>query len=98
MYLVTLAFVFQIVDEISKPLTKVNKIKMVSSSGTEVGAAKITGEVLDILNRLPETVEKLTGINISQVSGSHKPIALKTRAVNFCSCIRNPDTVQWMTV
>lgn len=55
-----------IVDEISKPLTKVNKIKMVSSSGTEVGAAKITGEVLDILNRLPETVEKLTGINISQ--------------------------------
>ncbi|PIO39893.1 hypothetical protein AB205_0016630 [Aquarana catesbeiana] len=56
-----------IVDEISKPLTKVNKIKMVSSSGTEVGAAKITGEVLDILNRLPETVEKLTGINISQL-------------------------------
>ncbi|PIO39892.1 hypothetical protein AB205_0016630 [Aquarana catesbeiana] len=54
-----------IVDEISKPLTKVNKIKMVSSSGTEVGAAKITGEVLDILNRLPETVEKLTGININ---------------------------------
>ncbi|XP_077319458.1 flotillin-1 isoform X1 [Lithobates pipiens] len=55
-----------IVEEISKPLTKVNKIKMVSSSGSEVGAAKITGEVLDILNRLPDTVEKLTGINISQ--------------------------------
>lgn len=56
----------EIVEEISKPLTKVNKITMVSSGGSEVGASKITGEVLNILNRLPETVEKLTGINISQ--------------------------------
>ncbi|XP_069799867.1 flotillin-1 isoform X1 [Dendropsophus ebraccatus] len=56
----------EVVEEISKPLTQVNKIKMVSSGGGEVGASKITGEVLNILNRLPDTVEKLTGINISQ--------------------------------
>ncbi|KAM5146319.1 flotillin-1 [Mantella aurantiaca] len=56
----------EVVEEISKPLTQVKKIKMVSSGGSEVGAAKITGEVLDILNRLPETVEKLTGISINQ--------------------------------
>ncbi|XP_075179543.1 flotillin-1 isoform X2 [Anomaloglossus baeobatrachus] len=56
----------EVVEEISKPLTEVKKIKMVSSGGSEVGAAKITGEVLDILSRLPDTVEKLTGINISQ--------------------------------
>ncbi|XP_044161577.1 flotillin-1 isoform X2 [Bufo gargarizans] len=56
----------EVVEEISKPLTKVKKIKMVSSGGSEIGAAKVTGEVLDILNRLPETVEKLTGISISQ--------------------------------
>ncbi|XP_018416137.1 PREDICTED: flotillin-1 isoform X2 [Nanorana parkeri] len=56
----------EIVDEISKPLTQVKKIKLVSSGGGEVGAARITGEVLDILSRLPETVEKLTGISINQ--------------------------------
>ncbi|KAG9472374.1 flotillin-1 [Eleutherodactylus coqui] len=56
----------EVVEEISKPLTQVKKIKMVSSGGSEVGAAKITGEVLDILNRLPESVEKLTGINLTQ--------------------------------
>ncbi|XP_073405032.1 flotillin-1 isoform X1 [Dendrobates tinctorius] len=56
----------EVVEEISKPLTEVKKIKMVSSGGSEIGAAKITGEVLDILNRLPDTVEKLTGINIIQ--------------------------------
>ncbi|XP_069602563.1 flotillin-1 isoform X1 [Ranitomeya imitator] len=56
----------EVVEEISKPLTKVKKIKLVSSGGSEVGAGKITGEVLDILNRLPDTVEKLTGISIIQ--------------------------------
>lgn len=41
---------------------------MVSSGGSEVGVAKLTGEVLDIMTRLPMTVEKLTGVNISQVT------------------------------
>uniref|UniRef100_A0A8C5MT45 Flotillin n=1 Tax=Leptobrachium leishanense TaxID=445787 RepID=A0A8C5MT45_9ANUR len=57
----------QIIDEISKPLTKVNKIKLISSGGNEVGVSKVTGEVLDILNRLPSAVERLTGVSINQV-------------------------------
>ncbi|XP_075042732.1 flotillin-1 isoform X1 [Mixophyes fleayi] len=55
-----------VAEEISKPLTQVKKIKMVSSGGGEVGASKMTGEVLDILARLPETLERLTGVNINQ--------------------------------
>ncbi|CAG5889162.1 unnamed protein product [Menidia menidia] len=55
-------------EEISRPLCEANKVTMVSSGGGEVGAAKLSGEVLDIMTRLPEAVEKLTGINISQVS------------------------------
>ncbi|OCT67926.1 flotillin 1 L homeolog isoform X1 [Xenopus laevis] len=62
----------EVAEAISKPMTRVRKIKMVSSGGSEVGAAKITGEMLDILSRLPETVEKLTGININQ-TGNKKP-------------------------
>lgn len=52
------------------------KVTMVSNGGGEVGAAKLTGEVLDIMTRLPAAVEKLTGINISQVSvcGSERKI------------------------
>ncbi|XP_063794092.1 flotillin-1-like [Pseudophryne corroboree] len=56
----------EVAEAISKPLTQVNKIKMVSSGGNEVGAAKMTGEILDILSRLPDTLEKLTGVNINQ--------------------------------
>ena len=58
----------QMAEEISNPLCEANKLIMVSSGGGEVGAAKLTGEVLDIMTRLPETVEKLTGISISLVT------------------------------
>ncbi len=54
-------------EEISKPLSATNKVTMVSSGGSEIGVAKLTGEVLDIMTRLPETIEKLTGVKISQV-------------------------------
>lgn len=57
-------------EEISKPLCKAKKVTMVSSGGGDVGAAKLSGEVLDIMTRLPDAVEKLTGVNISQVSPS----------------------------
>uniref|UniRef100_A0A673LQW8 Flotillin n=1 Tax=Sinocyclocheilus rhinocerous TaxID=307959 RepID=A0A673LQW8_9TELE len=48
-------------EEISKPLCAAQKVTMVSSGGSEVGAAKLTGEVLEIMTRLPSAVEKLTG-------------------------------------
>lgn len=55
-------------EAISKPLCEANKVTMVSSGDGEVGAAKLTGEVLDIMVRLPAAVEKLTGVKISQVT------------------------------
>ncbi|KAI4810694.1 hypothetical protein KUCAC02_013631 [Chaenocephalus aceratus] len=59
-----------IAEAISKPLSEAQKITMVSSGNGEVGAAKLTGEVLDIMTRLPLAVEKLTGVRISQVNWS----------------------------
>lgn len=58
---------YQVAEEISGPLTSAKKITLVSSGGGAMGAAKVTGEVLDILSRLPESVERLTGVSISQV-------------------------------
>uniref|UniRef100_A0A8C7X4R6 Flotillin n=1 Tax=Oryzias sinensis TaxID=183150 RepID=A0A8C7X4R6_9TELE len=54
-------------EAISQPLSHAQKITMVSSGGSEVGAAKLAGEVLDIMTRVPSALEKLTGIDISQV-------------------------------
>lgn len=68
--LLSVCLVLQMAEEISKPLSAAQKVTMVSSGGSEVGAAKLAGEVLDIMTRLPAAVEKLTGVDISQVHWS----------------------------
>ena len=47
-------------------MSKVNKITMVSDGSGEVGAAKITGEVMDIMAKVPELVQKMTGVDIAK--------------------------------
>lgn len=44
-----------------------DKIVMVSNGQGDVGAGKITGEILDIVAKLPKAVESLTGVDISKV-------------------------------
>ena len=41
---------------------------MVSTGTGEVGAAKLTGEVLEIVNKVPQLVKNLTGVDIAKVS------------------------------
>lgn len=53
--------------EVSAPLTQTKKITMVTSNG-ETGAAKLTGEVVEIMTKLPELVKSLTGIDVAKVS------------------------------
>ena len=40
---------------------------MVSSGKGDVGAEKLTGEVMDIMNRLPQLVQTMTGVDIAKV-------------------------------
>lgn len=40
---------------------------MVSSGQGEVGAAKLTGEVLQIVTKVPEMVKSMTGVDIMKV-------------------------------
>ena len=41
---------------------------MVSSGNGPVGASKLTGELLDIVVKLPKAMEQMTGIDITKVS------------------------------
>ncbi|KAI0220311.1 Flotillin-1, partial [Lamellibrachia satsuma] len=56
----------KVAAEIAAPLSQVKKVTMVSSGKGDVGATKLTGEVLNIMAKLPEVVEGMTGINISK--------------------------------
>ncbi|KAF2886863.1 hypothetical protein ILUMI_19310 [Ignelater luminosus] len=54
----------KIAAEVSAPIAQANKITMVSSGQGEIGAAKLTGEVLSIMNYVPEMVKTMTGVDI----------------------------------
>lgn len=58
----------QIAAEVAAPLSQAKKITMVSTGGGEIGAAKLTDEVLAIVNKVPELVKSITGVDISRVS------------------------------
>lgn len=62
---VVLKIMPQIAAEISAPLNNANKISMVTSGDGTIGAARIAGEVMKIMEDLPGVVEKLTGVDIS---------------------------------
>ena len=55
---------FQIIAGITKPLMECESINLVSSGDGDLGASKLTNEVLNILNSLPQTVNSLTGVDI----------------------------------
>lgn len=41
---------------------------MVSTGSGDIGAAKLTGEVLEIVNKVPQLVKNMTGVDIAKVS------------------------------
>ena len=59
---------WQIAAEVAYPLSQVKKVTMVSSGKGDVGAAKLTGEILEIIEKLPKVVENMTGVNIAKVT------------------------------
>jgi len=62
----------KIAAEVAAPLAAgCQKITMVSSGNGEIGAARLTGEVMDIITKVPDMVHKMTGVDISK--------ALKTK-------------------
>lgn len=57
----------QVAAEVAAPLSQAKKITMVSSGSGEIGAAKLTAEVLSIVNKVPELVKSITGVDITRV-------------------------------
>ncbi|XP_059166429.1 flotillin-1-like isoform X1 [Physella acuta] len=56
----------KIAAEVAAPLTNAKKVTMVSSGKGDVGALKLTSEVMSIMEKLPSVVENLTGISIAK--------------------------------
>jgi flotillin len=59
--------------EVAAPLSQAKKITMVSSGTGDVGASKLTSEVLQIVTKVPEMVKAVTGVDIMKVNLQHFP-------------------------
>ncbi|XP_026318230.1 flotillin-1 isoform X1 [Hyposmocoma kahamanoa] len=69
----------KVAAEVAAPLSQVNKVTMVSCGGSEVGAAKLTGEVLNIVQCIPTLVKGVTGVDVTKaVSEVTPPVAVRT--------------------
>jgi len=53
--------------EVAAPLAQTKKVTMVSMGKGDVGAAKLTTEVLNVVERIPNVVEGLTGVTVTKV-------------------------------
>nr|XP_012228258.1 PREDICTED: flotillin-1 isoform X1 [Linepithema humile] len=56
----------KVAAEVAAPLSQAKKITMVSSGNGTIGADKLTEEVFSIVQRVPELVKSLTGVDIAK--------------------------------
>lgn len=61
------SILLQVAAEVAAPLSQAKKITMVSSGNGQVGAEKLTEEVLNIVTRVPELVKSMTGVDVAKV-------------------------------
>merc|ERR1712079_242265 len=56
----------KVAAEIAAPLSQAKRITMVTDGSSDIGAAKLTNEVLMIMSSVPTTVKNMTGVDITQ--------------------------------
>merc|ERR1719229_1510763 len=59
----------KVAAEVAAPLTETNKITMVADSNGELGASKLTAEVMTIIEKVPQLVKSMTGVDIAKSVG-----------------------------
>jgi len=51
--------------QVAEPLSQANDITFVSTGGSDVGASRLTSEVVRVMGQVPPVVKSLTGIDIA---------------------------------
>lgn len=62
----------KVAAEVAAPLSRANKITMISDGDSDIGASKLTGEVLNIMGAIPDTVTKMTGVDIAKLMAERR--------------------------
>eukprot|EP00095_Tigriopus_kingsejongensis_P003186 snap_masked-scaffold91_size383040-processed-gene-1.17 protein:Tk03186 transcript:snap_masked-scaffold91_size383040-processed-gene-1.17-mRNA-1 annotation:"Flotillin-1 " len=62
----------RVAAEVAAPLAKTKKITMVSDGSGDMGASKITSEIMQIMTSLPAMVNSMTGVDIGRTLKSQE--------------------------
>ena len=54
----------KIAAAVARPLKEANKITMIAGEDGDVGAERLTGEVLNMMAQIPATVKEMTGVDV----------------------------------
>ncbi|XP_069945991.1 flotillin-1 isoform X1 [Cherax quadricarinatus] len=68
----------KVAAEVAAPLSQAKKLTMVSTGTSEIGAAKLTGEVMEIITRMPNMVKTLTGVDITKIVSMENAGSIRT--------------------
>ncbi len=66
MYQMILDILPELTKNIAEPLSRIDKITLISGADGKLGTSQITGQVTDILAHVPEVVKSLTGIDLAK--------------------------------
>jgi flotillin len=58
----------ELASAVSAPLARTEKIVMIGGNGSSSGAARLTGDVTEIVAKLPEVLEALTGMKLGDLA------------------------------
>jgi flotillin len=67
----------ELVRALAEPLSRVDRITVVSTGGDSTGMNKVTGDLTQIAAQVPALFETLSGMNLSELLGKMKPIVDK---------------------
>ena len=57
----------KVAAEVAAPLSKVDRVTMVADANGEIGASRLTDEVLSIVTKVPDMVNAMTGVDIKTI-------------------------------
>jgi flotillin len=75
----------KVAAEVAAPLSQTKKITMISDGSGEIGAARVTGEVLDIMVNVPRMVKTMTGVDITNPMGLGRGSISASRSPSLAS-------------
>jgi len=67
----------ELVRALSEPLSKVDKITIVSTGGDTAGMHKVTGDITQMAAQIPALFETLSGMRMSELLAKVRPIGDK---------------------